>query len=76
MTDFMRWFYAHYIRPQLERVPRGAYQYWLSALENDLAPHQKEDYEKALEFCAVHAFLLGVETGRGLSEALGPTRPA
>ena len=76
MTDFMRWFYAHYIHPQLEHVPREAYQYWLSALENDLTSRQREDYEKVLEFYAVHAFLLGVETGRGLSEALGPTRPA
>ncbi len=76
MTDFMRWFYANYIRPQLGRIPREAYQYWISALENDLMPCQKEDYEKTLEFYAVHAFLLGVETGRGLSEALSPTRPA
>ena len=76
MTDFMRWFYADYICPQLGRVPRGAYQYWISALENDLTSHQKEDYEKTLEFYAVHAFLLGVETGRGLWEVLSPTRPA
>ena len=72
----MRWFYTDYISPQLGRVPRGAYQYWISALENGLTSHQKEDYEKTLEFYAVHAFLLGVETGRGLWEALSPTHPA
>ena len=28
------------------------------------------DYEKAAEFIALHAFLLGVRTGRGLSDSL------
>ena len=66
MTDFMRWFYANYIGPQLEKVPRAEYDYWISCLENDLCPRQREDYQKTLEFYAVHAFLLGMETGRGL----------
>ena len=65
MSDFMKWLYPHYIRPYLDSVPQGEYEMWLSLMDGDL------EYEKTLEFTAIHAFLLGLRTGAGL-EAVTP----
>ena len=70
MSDFLKWLYPHYIRPQLEAVPREEYTLWFSLLEGELRAEGREDLEKALEFTAVHAFLLGVRTGAGLAPLL------
>ena len=70
MSDFMKWLYAHYIKPQIDASPRGEYSEALSVIENEIVPHTKPDYDKAAEFTAIHAFLLGLRTGQGLSDSL------
>ncbi len=67
MSDFMKWLYAHYIRPQLDAAPQEEYEMWLSLLRSDLTPDMEESYEKCREFTAIQAFSLGLRTGRGLS---------
>ena len=59
MSDFMKWLYAHYIRPQLDAAPPDDYEMPLSLLEGELTSEMAADYEKAREFTAIHAFLLG-----------------
>lgn len=71
MSDFMKWLYAHYIRPYLDAAPRGDYEFWLSLLDSEVTPMGREAAGKAVEFHAVHAFLLGLRTGAGLT-ALTP----
>lgn len=66
MSDFLKWLYAQYIRPQLAAAPREEYEAPLDLIHNVLDPHARESYEKTLEFTAIHAFLLGLRTGRGL----------
>ena len=66
MSDFMKWLYAHYIRPELDNVPQDAYEMWLSLMDNEMTPELREDYEKCQEFTAINAFLLGLRTGQGL----------
>lgn len=68
MSDFMLWLYAHYIKPQIAAAPQEEYEMHLSLMENELGPHAWDSYEKTLEFTAVHAFLLGLRTGQGLSQ--------
>ena len=74
MSDFLKWLYPHYIRPRLEAVPREEYELWFSLLEGELRAEGREDLEKALEFTAIHAFLLGLRTGTGLPPLLSQTR--
>ena len=69
MTDFMLWLYAHYIKPQIDAVPKGNYAYPMDLLENSLRPSDREDLDKTLEFHAVQAFLLGLRTGEGLAKS-------
>lgn len=66
MSDFMKWLYTHYIRPQLEAASLEGYEMDLSLLENTLEPDLARSYERAREFTAVQAFQLGFRTGRGL----------
>ena len=66
MSDFLRWLYANYIRPQLDKAPPEEYEMSLSQLENGLPPYLRGDYEQAREFTALQAFLLGLRTGQGL----------
>ena len=56
MSDFMKWLYAHYIRPQLDAAPQEEYEMWLSLLRSDLTPDMEESYEKCREFTAIQAF--------------------
>ena len=67
MSDFMKWLYAHYIKPQIAVAPQGDYEFWLSLMDSELDPHYQEEFEKTLEFTAIHAFLLGLRTGEGLA---------
>ena len=66
MSDFMKWLYANYIRPQLDAVPHEDYHIWLSLMEDELDSSFQEDFDKSMEVTAIHAFLLGLRTGRGL----------
>lgn len=68
--DFMQWLYANYIKPQLDMAPTEGHEMWLSLMENDLCPAQREICGKVLEFYSIHAFLLGMRTGAGLERLL------
>lgn len=67
MSDFMPWLYAHYIKPQIDAAPMEHYAFHLDLVRNNLNPSAKQDLEKAMEFQAIQAFLLGVRTGEGLA---------
>lgn len=66
MSDFLRWLYAHYIRPYLDALPQEDYVYDFELMQNEMISSSVESFEKSREFTAVHAFLLGLRTGRGL----------
>lgn len=66
MSDFMKWLYPRYIRPYVEAAPREDYELWFSLLDGELRAAEREDLDRVLEFTAIHAFLLGLRTGRGL----------
>ena len=66
MSDFMKWLYPRYIKPYLDEVPQGDYCFWMDLLRSELPFHDHEALEKATEFTAIHAFLLGVQTGQSL----------
>ena len=66
MSDFMKWLYANYIGPQVKTASQEDYEMHLSLLENCLEPDLAVSYKKTQEFIAIHAFLLGLRTGRGL----------
>ena len=73
MSDFMLWLYANYIKPQLGTLTRESdYALRLELLQGQLADSGLEDLDKALEFTAIQAFLLGLRTGQGLSDSLRP----
>ena len=50
----------------LDTVPADDYNFHMDMIHNELGYHALESYEKNLEFTAIHAFLLGLRTGRGL----------
>ena len=75
MTDFMKWLYPNYIKPQLDAVPTGDYGFHFALIDSELGPHALESYEKILEFTAANAFLLGIRTGAGLAGAPLPQNP-
>ena len=52
--------------PQLDAAPQEEYEINLSFLTSELPDELPADCERALEFTAIHAFLLGLRTGRGL----------
>ena len=70
MTDFMRWLYAHYIRPRLREADRTGYEMHSSLLEDELSRQEREDLERVMELYTSEAFLLGLRTGAGLSASL------
>lgn len=69
MSDFMKWLYANYIKPQLDTIPRGDYKFDFYLLEDEDASDVVEPFQKTQEFTATHAFLLGLRTGQGLVSA-------
>lgn len=66
MSDFMKWLYTHYIKLQIA-APQGDYEFWLSLMDSGLDPNCREEFEKTLEFTAIHTFLLRLRTGQGLA---------
>ena len=52
--------------PQLDAAPQEEYEINLSFLDSELPVELAADCERAREFTAIHAFLLGLRTGRGL----------
>ena len=76
MSDFMKFLYANYIKPHLDTLPREDHPPDFSLLENILTPDALENFSKTQEFTAVYAFLLGLRTGQGLSDAMCPKHPA
>ena len=44
-------------------------------MEGEPEPQFREEFEKTLEFTAIHAFLLGMRTGAGLAECLPKVTP-
>lgn len=80
MTDFMRWLYAHYIKPELERSDHSAYEMPLSLLDTCLDAQLFQQYERALECYSISAFLLGFRTGVELAQSsqgsFGSTQPS
>lgn len=64
MSDFMRWMYDHYIKPNIENQPKDdAENMWFDSLDNELDPQLRQTLQKALTFYAVQGFRLGVRTG-------------
>lgn len=70
MDDFTRWLYANYIKPHLDSADHTGYEQALSLMDTTLDRQLRTEYNRALEFCAGHAFLLGVRTGAGLAPIL------
>ena len=72
MSDFMRWMYENYIRPQIESQPKDFEASVLTdSLNNELDPQMRQTLQGVLAFHAVQAFRLGVRTGAALKEDLG-----
>ena len=70
MTDFTQWLYANYIRPQLDQTDQTGWETPLSLLETSMDQELKGHYNRAVQFYATNAFLLGLRTGCGLGRAL------
>ena len=67
MDDFTRWLYTNYIKPQLGTITKESdYALRIELLQGQLDKGGMEDLDKALEFTAIQAFLLGLRTGQGL----------
>ena len=69
MSDFMKWLYKNYIKPQIDAAPLEEYEMAFSLMEGGLELPYRESFEKTKEFIALQAFALGLRTGRGLSES-------
>ena len=52
--------------PPAGRRPQEEYEINLSFLDSELPVELAADCERAREFTAIHAFLLGLRTGRSL----------
>ena len=73
MVDIVTEFSRVWPEIELQIVEDGSIALRRSLLEGELQAEGRKDLEKALEFTAVHAFLLGVRTGAGLSPLLPRT---
>ena len=72
MTDFMRWMYDHYIRPNIESQPKDDTEdMWFTFLDHELDPNQTQVFQETLAYYAVQGFRLGVRTGIALDSDLG-----
>ena len=68
MSDFLLWLHANYIKPQLGTLTKESdYALRIELLQDQLDGGGMEDLDKALEFTAIQAFLLGLRTGEGLA---------
>ncbi len=70
MTNFLDWLYFHYILPAIEEADPGEYQDSLNHLEKTLTIGQQIDMNRAVEFYASNAFMLGLRTGIAVQGAL------
>lgn len=75
MSDFMLWFYANFIRPQMYEIPEGDYIDCFQDVWDGLSPELLHSWNKCEEFLSIHAFLLGLHTGMELSAATRTTFP-
>ena len=64
MTDFMRWMYDHYIKPNIESQPKtDGEAMQIDLLNNELNPDIQKTLQEVFAFYAVQGFRLGVRTG-------------
>ena len=71
MSDFMRWMYDHYIKPNIESQPKDdAEDMWSTFMDYELNPDQQHALQEILAFYAVQGFRLGVRTGITLQSDL------
>ena len=71
MTDFMRWMYDHYIRPNIESQPiTDGESMQIDLLKNELTPDMQRTLQEVFAFYAVQGFRLGVRTGVTLQSDL------
>ena len=52
MSDFIRWLYANYVKPQLEQTSPIGYEQALSMMDTSLDQQLHKEYSRALEFYA------------------------
>lgn len=72
MSDFMRWMYDHYIKPNIENQPKDEGEAMqLDLLSNELPPQMRKTLQDVLALYAVQGFRLGVRTGVTLGGELG-----
>lgn len=72
MSDFMKWLYASYIKPQIDAAPLGEYETDFDLLKNSLERPCRASCERAAEFIALQSFALGLRTGQGLADSFQP----
>lgn len=64
MSDFMRWMYDHYIKPNIESQPRDEGELLqIDLLNNELSPQLQKTLQEVLALYAAQSFRLGVRTG-------------
>ena len=64
MSDFMRWMYDHYIKPNIENQPRDEGEAMqIDLLNNVLDPQMRKTLQEVLAIYATQSFRLGVRTG-------------
>ena len=64
MSDFMRWMYDHYIKPNIESQPKtDGEAMQIDLLNNELSPDMQRTLQDIFAFYAVQGFRLGVRTG-------------
>lgn len=69
MSDFMRWMYDHYIKPNIESQPiTDGEAMQIDLLKNELAPEMQRTLQEVFALYAVQGFRLGVRTGVTLIE--------
>lgn len=72
MTDFMRWMYDHYIKPNIESQPIDEGEALpIDLLNNVLNPQMRKTLQEVLAIYATQSFRLGVRTGIALDSDLG-----
>ncbi len=63
MTDFMRWMYDHYIKPNIESQPKDdGIAMQIDLLNNELEPQLRRTPQTVLAFYTTQGFRLGVRT--------------
>lgn len=64
MSDFMRWMYDHYIKPNIESQPKDEGEaLQIDLLNNELSPQMRKTLQDVLALYATQSFRLGVRTG-------------